>query len=54
LLDLITDIELWHSLDRDPYATVPVSGHFETGQFARRASGSGLRGNIFSVQVSPG
>jgi len=22
-------IELWHSPDRDPYATVPVNGHFE-------------------------
>jgi len=29
LLDLIAEIELWHSPDRDPYATVPVKGHFE-------------------------
>lgn len=29
LLDLIAQIELWHSPDREPYATVPVNGHFE-------------------------
>jgi putative DNA primase/helicase len=29
LLDLVAEIEFWHSPDRDPYATVPVNGHFE-------------------------
>ena len=29
LLDFVAEIELWHSPDRDPYATIPVNGHVE-------------------------
>ncbi len=51
LLDLIADIELWHSPEGDAYATAPVNSHFENwpvpgkgfrrwiaGQYFRRTS----------------
>lgn len=47
LLDFVAEIELWHSRDRDPYATVPVNGHFENWPVRSKGFRLWLGGHYF-------
>lgn len=47
LLDFVAEIELWHSPDRDAYATVPVSGHFENWPVRSKGFRLWLAGQYF-------
>jgi hypothetical protein len=55
LLDFLPDVELWHSPDREAFATVKVGGHFENCPVRSRDFREFLSGRYFAVTgAAPG
>lgn len=55
LLDFLPEMELWHSPDREPFATIRVGAHFENWQVRSKDFREWLSGRYFAATgMAPG